>query len=561
MNRDIMVGRQISVASLGLLFLTLCAITPSPSLALEPDQIALIVNSNVPAGRKLAEYYAAQRHIPAAQIIELSLSASKDAAHPSEDMTPEEFDAKVLPAVRQFLMINALDKKVTCLVTFWGVPLRIDGRSLAQGDKKELAEIKAQLEELRVHLESQVKAAEALALVLDQDFKAGSASDLDSLGRRAETALGSIIRNIVKTPDSPKRATEYEQLMDLIRDLAGSPAVADKKAQPEFWPLAPKPPTNEEIIASRQHTADLLKQINEIQSQPQSTETRIKLRELFKSELGVLNFARLLVAEVRDIDTAESESAFDSELALLWWPPYPKARWTLNPLDWHYNGRVQLPPHTLMVMRLDGPSEQYVRDLIDTSIKVEAEGLKGEVVLDARGKPPSEPYGVYDQTIRNLNGLLEKKTSLTVVLDNKDSLIPENSEKNIAIYCGWYSLRKYVSPGQFNPGAVGFHIASAEMVSLHNPKETGWCHNLMNAGVVGTLGPVAEPYLQSFPPADEFFPLLMTGKLSLAEVYWKTTPWASWMQCCVGDPLYKPYKVNPPLKVEDLPDPLKPLVQ
>ena len=46
---------------------------------------------------------------------------------------------------------------------------------------------------------------------------------------------------------------------------------------------------------------------------------------------------------------------------------------------------------------------------------------------------------------------------------------------------------------------------------------------LLIDGVVGTLGPVAEPYLQSFPTADEFFPLLLTGKLTLAEVYWRTT--------------------------------------
>ena len=224
------------------------------------------------------------------------------------------------------------------------------------------------------------------------------------------------------------------------------------------------------------------------------------------------------MAQIRAIDIKESQSAFDSELALLWWPPYPKARWTINPLDWHYAGRAPLPKHTLMVMRLDGPTEQSVHDLIETGLKVEAEGLKGEVVLDARGKPPTEPYGAYDQTIRNLAELLRNKTSLKVVLDDKESLIPRDSEKDIAIYCGWYSLQNYVSPGRFVPGVVGFHVASAEMVSLHNPGEKGWCRNLMNAGVVATLGPVAEPYLQSFPPADEFFPLLMTGKLSLAEV-------------------------------------------
>src|SRR5262249_57076202 len=105
--------------------------------------------------------------------------------------------------------------------------------------------------------------------------------------------------------------------------------------------------------------------------------------------------------------------------------------------------------------------------------------------------------------------------------------------------------------------AVGFHVASFELISLHDRNEKGWVRGLLNDGVAATLGPVAEPYLQSFPPADEFFPLLLTGKLTLSEVYWRTTPMVSWMQTCIGDPLYTPFKNNPALKPHDLPKPLR----
>ncbi|MEZ0267461.1 MAG: hypothetical protein ACAI43_22245, partial [Phycisphaerae bacterium] len=84
-----------------------------------------------------------------------------------------------------------------------------------------------------------------------------------------------------------------------------------------------------------------------------------------------------------------------------------------------------------------------------------------------------------------------------------------------------------------------------------------WCRGLMLDGIAATLGPEAEPFLAAFPEADEFFPLLLTGKLTLAEVYWKTTPLASWRITMVGDPLYTPYKARPGLKVEDLPAALR----
>jgi uncharacterized protein (TIGR03790 family) len=118
----------------------------------------------------------------------------------------------------------------------------------------------------------------------------------------------------------------------------------------------------------------------------------------------------------------------------------------------------------------------------------------------------------------------------------------------------WYS-------SSFVAGAVAFHVASFEMISLRTDNEKGWVAGLLNDGVAATMGAVAEPYLAAFPYPDEFFPLLLTGKLTLAEVYWKTCPMVSWMMTCVGDPLYTPFKTNPQMKAEDLPGPLKQALQ
>ena len=64
--------------------------------ALEPDQIALVVNSNVPQCKKLAEFYAQQRHIPASHIIELSLNENV-ADRASEDISSAEYEEKAAP--------------------------------------------------------------------------------------------------------------------------------------------------------------------------------------------------------------------------------------------------------------------------------------------------------------------------------------------------------------------------------------------------------------------------------------------------------------------------------
>jgi len=65
-----------------------------------------------------------------------------------------------------------------------------------------------------------------------------------------------------------------------------------------------------------------------------------------------------------------------------------------------------------------------------------------------------------------------------------------------------------------------------------------------------TIGPVSEPYLHAFPRPEEFFGLLVTGKYTLVECYWKTELLTSWMMVLVGDPLYNPYAKTPKLTEE-----------
>src|SRR5437660_10247728 len=49
-----------------------------PCRALEPDQLLLITNKNAPQEKKLAEFYAEKRHVPAGRILELDLAPSEN---------------------------------------------------------------------------------------------------------------------------------------------------------------------------------------------------------------------------------------------------------------------------------------------------------------------------------------------------------------------------------------------------------------------------------------------------------------------------------------------------
>jgi uncharacterized protein (TIGR03790 family) len=271
---------------------------------------------------------------------------------------------------------------------------------------------------------------------------------------------------------------------------------------------------------------------------------------------------RALEQRQRFLSHAETEACVDSELMLLWWGTYPLYRWQPNLLNFQVPEELRKrKPPVLMTARLDGPSAELAMKLVDRALEVEKKGLSGKVYVDARGigykfdpKKPGDAYGYggYDESLREMARLLEKEARLPVVLDDKPGLFAPKSCPDCALYCGWYSLANYVDSFTFAPGAVAYHIASSEAVTLRNPKTKFWCVNLLQRGVVATLGPVAEPYTLGFPKPAEFFGFLATGKYALVECYSKTLLFSSWMTVLVGDPLYNPFARNPRLRPEQV---------
>lgn len=308
----------------------------------------------------------------------------------------------------------------------------------------------------------------------------------------------------------------------------------------------------------REHQEIIERLAEKSKKDPKGMEARVS--ETRKREAAALEQKiQRLDQRRRWLSHEESFAAVDSELSLLWHSGFELRRWQLNLLYWQVPNTLRDgKPPVVMTARLDGPSVALVKQLIDRAIEVEAKGLQGKVYVDARNihydpkKDTGFGYGGYDESLREMAKLLEKEAKIPVTLDNKPELFAVGSCTDCALYCGWYSLAKFVDCCRFVPGAVAYHIASAEAVSLRDPKAKFWCKNLLEKGAVATLGPVGEPYTSGFPKPAEFFGFLVTGKYTLVECYWRSELLASWMTVLVGDPLYNPYGKNPRLKPEQV---------
>ena len=132
---------------------------------------------------------------------------------------------------------------------------------------------------------------------------------------------------------------------------------------------------------------------------------------------------------------------------------------------------------------------------------------------------------------------------MPVEVEGSQKLFQPGDCPQAALYCGWYKLGRYVDAFEWQKGAVGYHIASSECVTLRGSSQV-WCKRMLEDGVAATLGPVGEPYVQAFPLPDLFFRVLSDGFWSLAETYMLTLPYLSWKMVLIGDPLYRPFAVR-----------------
>lgn len=243
----------------------------------------------------------------------------------------------------------------------------------------------------------------------------------------------------------------------------------------------------------------------------------------------------------------DSVASVDSELSVIRIENPPVKGWIPNPwfLQFQKHKVKYEKSEVLMVARLDGPDFVTVKRVIDDSLAVEKTGLTGTAYFDARWPEPEvknslEGYALYDNAIHMAAKSVSKV--LPMVLNKEKELFQAGEAVDAALYCGWYSLGHYKDAFDWKRGAVAYHIASSECTTLKKEGSQVWCKRLLEDGVAATIGPVGEPYVQSFPFPQIFFSLLLDGDFTLVEAYYLSLPFVSWKMVLVGDPLYQPFK-------------------
>ncbi len=105
--------------------------------ALEPDQILVIANSDVAASAGIAQYYCAKRGVPIGNILALPLGTGL-----SETITRGNYEKQVVEPIRKKLSGPEFAGKIRCLLTTYGVPVKVGRRGPLKEKQDKLRQLK-----------------------------------------------------------------------------------------------------------------------------------------------------------------------------------------------------------------------------------------------------------------------------------------------------------------------------------------------------------------------------------------------------------------------------------
>ena len=355
---------------------------------------------------------------------------------------------------------------------------------------------------------------------------------------------GNLLAVSLPTKEDCSRSDYQQQLVAPLRDYLSSHPAKKIRCLLLFYGIPLR------VAAPELSNSDWEK-VEELKLSRKNINWKLENEELFDE--GKTQFQqelKQLDAQIRKLRRSGERAAIGSELALALNSSYPLDRWLPNPYFVGYARQKRLLPfnkdQVLFVSRLDGPTPEIVRRMIDDSLYAEWHGLRGDAWFDARWPVPDKKklqgYALYDASIHKAAAVTKKISSLPVHLDEQQRLFQPGEATNAALYCGWYSLGKYVDAFDWQQGAVGYHIASSECTTLKKKGSQVWCKRMLEDGVAATIGPVDEPYVQGFPLPEIFFSYLLDGYYTLVESYFLSLPYLSWQMVLIGDPLYRPFR-------------------
>ncbi|MCZ6581118.1 MAG: TIGR03790 family protein [Nitrospirae bacterium] len=375
------------------LFLPVCFQEHKAFGTLTPNHIVIVVNRNNPGSRSVAQHYATRRGVPQDHILPLDLPHNETISRP-------DYQELLVHPLQELLKARKLASKTRVLVTTYGVPLRVQGLSPSRKEAEWKKDAEAwqraaqkSLEDLNLEInqvmDQPTQGENPLPHTEKKRLSGGTPDSPEPLLRTIAASVKSTqvrIRNI-KVPH--RRKEKEQRLSKVILKISGTSALA----KVPFLALA-TPGLEEANISHPKSEAQTASNLITLLMEMPSTANRGLAYQLAQQAFGITGVLDLAMREAKTYTYKEADASVDSKLSLLWWDkglysipgrmPNPFYAW--HPVNGQAKNQESLTPiPLLMVSRIDAPTPELARQMVDFAILAEQVGLLGNAYKDARG--------------------------------------------------------------------------------------------------------------------------------------------------------------------------------
>jgi uncharacterized protein (TIGR03790 family) len=117
-------------------------------LALEPNEILIIANGNHMESAAIAQYYCGRRGVPTDNILTLPLGTEL-----SYTITRANYEKQLASPIRERLLSLGTGGQIKCLLTTYGVPIKVEGRGPLEDQENKLKQLKKLAEQEKNKIE------------------------------------------------------------------------------------------------------------------------------------------------------------------------------------------------------------------------------------------------------------------------------------------------------------------------------------------------------------------------------------------------------------------------
>ncbi|GAG13566.1 unnamed protein product, partial [marine sediment metagenome] len=110
--------------------------------ALEPNEILIIANKDRTESGRIARYYCSKRGVPDKNILALPLGTNLNDA-----ISRDNYEKQLAEPIRKRLLAPDLLGTIRCLLTTYGVPIKVGGQGPLRNQQDKLMELKRLVEQ------------------------------------------------------------------------------------------------------------------------------------------------------------------------------------------------------------------------------------------------------------------------------------------------------------------------------------------------------------------------------------------------------------------------------